>query len=179
MGLFDFLNHKKADEPHDAGAVAGAPTNTGQQFTNQGAIPPVGNDGATKPAASASDQAFGEHAGLQRVQAACGAHNLAELIKLEHQLRKQMLTDPLNPPKDARDGLAVARQWTMDRVAEVVDKYQTQITTASTGSTGTPATDAVEKLENLLDDEASPYLAVLMEGDPQYRYLHFKQDVQD
>ena len=90
-----------------------------------------------------------------------------------------MLTDPIHPPQDARDGLAVARQWTMDRVAVVVDKYQPQIASASTGSTGTPATDAVEQLENKLADETSSYLAVLMEGDPQYRYLHFKQDVQD
>lgn len=32
--------------------------------------------------------------------------------------------------------------------------------------------------EALMDDECTPFLKVLMEGHPEYRYEHFNQDVQ-
>jgi uncharacterized protein DUF4157 len=116
---------------------------------------------------------------LQRVQAAIAANNLPALIALQRELRQQMLTDPVNPPAEAREGLATARTWTMDRIAAIRDTYAPRITAASTGGTtaadGTPGADgsaAVETLETAMDTECTPYLDALLQGDPQYRYLH-------
>jgi hypothetical protein len=118
--------------------------------------------------------------GLQRVQDAIAANSLQALITIQHELRRQMLTDPLNSPTEARVGLATARHWTMDRVAAIRDIYAPRITAASTGaSTGTDATAAVKTLETSMDTECTPYLNVLMEGDPQYRYEHFDTTVSE
>ena len=118
--------------------------------------------------------------GLHRVQAAIAASNLQTLITLQYELRKQMLTDPLHPPEDARAGLATARHWLMDQIAVIRDRYASRITAASTGnSSGTDATGAVETLEISMDGECTPYLNALMAGDPQYRYEHFDAGVSE
>jgi hypothetical protein len=117
---------------------------------------------------------------LQRVQEAAAANNLKALIVIQQELRKQMLTNPSRPPEEARVGFATARHWTMDRVAAIRDTYDTRIGAARTGaSTGTDATGAVEALETSMDAECTPYLDVLMEGDPQYRYEHFNTTVSE
>ncbi len=130
--------------------------------TNPSPSPPSGQ-GAAAPTQTA----------VQRVWAATSTNNLPGLIAIQHDLRQQMLTDTLHPPADAREGLAIARQWTMDRVAAVRDSYAARIAAASTGATtGADGTGAVEALEVSMDADCTPFLDVLMHGDPQYRYLH-------
>ena len=139
------------------------------------------NDGprAAPGKATLAESAGAEPTQLERVQAACAARDLARITALNLELRKQMLTDPVNPPKDARDGLAFARCWTMDRVAEIRDRFEPTIRAAQTGPAGADNTSAVEALEVTMDAECTPFLDVLLTGDPQYRYLHFDPEIQN
>jgi hypothetical protein len=115
--------------------------------------------------------------GLKRVLAATAAKNLTELTNIQRDLLQQMRSDPLNPPQDAREGLATARTWTMDRVAEIYNKVQPEVEKLS-GTGGTDQTEARERLEAQLDTDATPYLNVLLAGDPEYRYQHFNTDIE-
>lgn len=118
--------------------------------------------------------------GLQRVKAAIDIENLQALIKIQQELRQQMVTDPKNPPSDARVGLATARHWIMDQIAAIRDRHQPQLEKARSGrATGVDATSTVETLENSMDAECTPYLEVLMQGDPQFRFEHFSTDISD
>jgi hypothetical protein len=116
---------------------------------------------------------------LERVQSACAARDLPRIAALNLELRQLMLTDPVNPPKEARDGLAFARCWTMDRIAEIRDRFAPQLQSAQSGArSGTDNTAGVEALEQQMDTECTPFLDVLMKGDPQYRYLHFDKTIE-
>lgn len=120
---------------------------------------------------------------MQRVQSAIATADLPALIALQHELLQQMRSDPLHPPEEARAGLATARRWEMDRIVAIRDSYQAQLTAASGSASasapggGTDATAAVEALEVQMDAQCTPYLDALLEGDPQYRYLHPDPDV--
>lgn len=128
---------------------------------------------------ASNDGASSTNSGLQRVQVATAANDLESLKTIQKDLRKQMLSDPLHPPKDVREALATARTWTMDRIAAIRDKYAPQIETAKGGNAGTDHTGAIETIEESMDKECTPYLDVLMEGDPQYRYQHFNTEVSE
>lgn len=116
---------------------------------------------------------------LARVQAAAFANDLPGLIAIQVELVAQLQQQASDPPKDLRDGVAFARTWTMDQIAAIRDKYEPQVAAAkATTAQGTDNHDKVEALEAQEDKECTPYLDALLKGDPQYRYQHFKQDVQ-
>lgn len=158
---------------HAEGRVSAAPPTLARSIQRQPEAEEVAEDAPlTEATATVSPS------GLERVQAAIAANDLDALIAIQHELRKQMQSTPMYPPQDARNGLATARHWTMDRIAAIRDTYEPLIAASSTGATlGIDATGPLEVIETLMDAECAPYLDALLEGDPQYRYEHFKNDV--
>ena len=180
IGQPDDQYEQEADQvPEEVMSMAPPATSNIQRQAEEEQIQPAA-DGVPKIQQDPDDATTTTPSGLQRVQAAIAGNDLQALITIQHELRKQMLTDPLHPPEDARAGLATARTWTMDRIAAIRDTYAPLLADARTGgSTGTDGTGPVEVIEILMDDECTRYLNVLMEGDPQYRYQHFNNAVSE
>jgi hypothetical protein len=116
---------------------------------------------------------------LTKVKTLIAAGNPAALVPVQQECMVAMKANAAAPPTDARQALALARAWEMDRVAAIRDKYQPQIAAASTGATdGTDHTAALDVVQKQMDLECTPFLDALMQGDPQYRYQHFNPAVQ-
>ena len=127
---------------------------------------------------------------LQRVRTAIAANDVPALVALQQELRRTQT--PATPNADLREELKTARQWEMERIAAIRDRYAERITAANAtssaaapqtgdpvlsgpGATNTPS--AGETLETAMDTECTPYLDALMQGDPQERYLHTEQTI--
>lgn len=103
----------------------------------------------------------------QRVKDITDKKDLQGLIAIQRELRKLMLVNPLSPPQDVREGLATARHWLMEQVAEIRGKSKSK----------KDSSVSQEDLEKQMDNECEQYLKALLEGDPQYRYEHYKADI--
>jgi len=162
----------------------GAATNAGggARAVQHQSMPRAQGGGAALASTGAEEIAqAGAGAGVARVRAAIAANNISQLIDVQRELRQQMAADPLHPPQDAREGLADARHWAMDKISEIRLRFQSQLDAARTGrNAGATAsnTEAVDRVQKDMDTACTPYLDALMAGDPQYRYEHFDHDVQ-
>jgi hypothetical protein len=151
-------------------ADAGAGGSVGKQTL-------VGASEAAEGAAGAESAAPGPE--LTKVKALIAAGNPAALVPVQQECMVAMKANAATPPTDARQALALARVWEMDRVAAIRDKYQPQIAAASTGAAdGKDHTSTLDVVQKQMDTECTPFLDALMQGDPQYRYQHFDQTVQ-
>lgn len=116
---------------------------------------------------------------VERVKAAINARNLDGLITIEKELRFELAKDPLNPPLAVREALANARHWAMERIAAIRDTYAAPLAqNATVAGSDDDHSGEREVTETLMDDECAPFLGVLAEGHPEYRYEYANTDVQ-
>ena len=143
--------------------------------------PPTSNPSPTAGTGTGTGTSIASPAdGRARVQKAIAANDLAGLIVIEKELRAEIAKDPINPPLAVREGLANARHWAMERIATIRDGFASALATqvAATGSNEdhTPEREATEVS---MDQQCTPFLGVLAEGHPEYRYEHVDPAVQE
>ena len=108
---------------------------------------------------------------VRRANAAIGTAKTVQLINLQHEFRTEMAKNAITPPSSIRTALATIRHWTMNRIATIRDRYN------SNAASFAPL--SIEALDDQLDQECTPLLNVLMEGHPEYRYEHYEVAVQE
>ncbi|NVB83836.1 MAG: hypothetical protein HOV81_36010, partial [Kofleriaceae bacterium] len=133
---------------------------------------------------------------LARVRAATAANDVPGLTHIVTELMPQLRANPSAPPPDVNEAITAARTWSMERIAAIRQRYQSQIDAASvrsasghenrqgtnarnTRSNENSATAAVEAVETRLDTECTPYLDALLAGDPQHRYSHPTETIRE
>ncbi len=112
---------------------------------------------------------------LEEARAALAGGDLNALKVLNQRFRRRLAEDQLAPSADLRGALADIRHTMMDQVS---DLYVRSRPTGGQASDGTDHTGDVEQAQTQLSTDLEGRLDVLMEGDPQFRYEHFNQTVQ-